>query len=173
VGVNVVDTKPEEEDFSFTVVPSGCSTVIEAIKAINPEFVKLIKAIPDVTPTETYAIFEDTSAMITVLVPPRTSTNGLLYGYEQGDVSKEEVRVLRCVGSEVLSCCISNTCLSLLEGLVPRSVCSMVLVIPCIRDHSPVERFACVMYMFPAVPDKAGVESAPSIAWISTHVLCR
>ena len=91
--MNVVDTDPEPEDFSFTVVSTDCSTVLEAIENINPEFAELVEdVIVDVTPEETYAVFTDEEASITVLVPPRTSANGLLYSHGQGDVSAEEVR---------------------------------------------------------------------------------
>jgi hypothetical protein len=92
VGVSVVDTKPEPEDFSFKVVSTGCSTVLEALESLNPEFVKLIEVASEVPSPETFAVFKDKAAEITVLVPPRTSAKGLLYGHEAGDVTPEEVR---------------------------------------------------------------------------------
>ena len=98
-----MDTDPEPEDFSFTVVSDDCSTVLKAIENINPEFAELIEdVIVADTPKETYAVFTDEEASITVLVPPRTSANGLLYAHSKGNVSAVEVCCHRaCMISDV------------------------------------------------------------------------
>lgn len=102
VGVSVVDTVPEPEDFSFTVVSDSCKAVLEALEIINAEFATLVRdVIPAVTPEDTYAVFNDPEASITILVPPRPSANGLVYAYEQGNVTAKQV------------CCLSQV-----QGLV-------------------------------------------------------
>ena len=92
-----MDSDPEPGDLSVSTV-STCETVLQSLTSnetsgqFNPELATLIKNISSVTPPEVNSLFTAKAASITVLVPPRATTNGLLTSLEKGDVTQLQVR---------------------------------------------------------------------------------
>jgi hypothetical protein len=84
----------EEDSLSIAVVET-CTNILEALN--RDKFEELHKIItnimPAVTSDKNIAVFTDTSAQVTMFVPPRADVAGVLRLLEEGQLTAEEVFV--------------------------------------------------------------------------------
>lgn len=83
--ITSVDTNPEGGDVSVSVVTT-CENILGALQRDN--FTELYQMIRDVLPNDETdklpGIFTDSDAEVTVFVPPRDATAGVLHSYYRG-----------------------------------------------------------------------------------------